>query len=160
MQVIHHLQALADQPYLPLHVRHGVLHPPHLPLQGHGDGPVVPLPGLVLQPQLLVAVVLSVRVVGQHGPAAHVARPTPVFTVALVIVQVPAEELHPAALVWTRDELVHARHAVAVLLGEAKGFFATTDLVFTLSGGKQRGEFTVFSSSRSFSIRCLDDDPL
>lgn len=160
VQVIHHLQALADQPYLPLHVRHGVLHPPHLPLQGHGYGPVVPLPGFVLQPQLLIAVVLSLRAVGQHGPAAHVARPTPVFTVALVIVQVPAEELHPTPLVRTRDELVHARHAVAVLLREAKGFFATTDLVFTLSGGKQRQEFTIFWWSRSFSSRRLDDDPL
>lgn len=138
VQDIHYLQALADQPYLPLHVRHGVLHPPHLPLQGHGYGPVVPLPGFVLQPQLLVAVVLSLRVVGQHGPAAHVAWPAPVFTVAFVIVQVPAQELHSAALVRTRDELVHARHAVAVLLGEAEGFLAAADLIFTLSGGKQR----------------------
>lgn len=32
MQVIHHFQALADQPYLPLHVGHGALHSPHLPL--------------------------------------------------------------------------------------------------------------------------------
>lgn len=140
VQAIHHLQALADQPYLPLQVRHGILHPPHLPLQGHGDGPVVPLSGLVLQPQLLIAVVLSLCGVGQHGATAHVARPAPVFTVALVSVQVPAEELHPTPLVRTWDELVHARHAVAVLLREAKGFFATADLVFTLSGGASKEE--------------------
>lgn len=86
MQVIHHLQALADKPYLTLHVRHGVLHPPHLPLQGNGNGPVVPLPGLILLPKLLVAVVLSLCAVGKDGPAAHVAGLTPVFTVACMSV--------------------------------------------------------------------------
>lgn len=149
VQVIHHLQALADQPYLSLHVRHGVLHLPHLPLQGHGYGPVVPLPRLVLQPQLLIAVVLGLRGVGQYGPTAHVAGSTPVFTVALVSVQVPAEELHPAPLIRTWDELVHARHAVAVLLREAKGFFTSTDLIFTLSGGKQGGEFALLAQEIS-----------
>lgn len=144
MQIIHHLQALADQPYLPLHVRHSVLHPPHLPLQGHGDGLVVPLPALKLQPQLLVAVVLGLCGVGQYGAAAHVARLAPVLAVALVIVQIPAEELHPTSLVRTGYELVQARHAVAVLFGEAKGFFAAADLVFTLSGGKQKARFSIF----------------
>lgn len=162
VQAIHHLQAFADQPDLPLQVRHGVLHPPHLPLQGQGDGPVVPLSGLVLQPQLLVAVVLGLRGVGQHGAAAHVARPAPVFTVALVSVQVPAEELRPTALVRTRDELVHARHAVAVLLGEAKGFSAAADLVFTLSMGKKERESKqlLHTLEAVSAARHLDEDPL
>lgn len=116
MQIVHHLQALTDQIYLPLHVGHGGLHPPHLPLQGGGDGPVVPLPGFVLLPQLLVAVVLSLGAVGEDHPAAHVAGLAPVFAVACVGVQVPAEELRPAALVRTGDELVQTAHAVAVLL--------------------------------------------
>lgn len=116
MQVIHHFQALADQPYLPLHVGHGALHPPHLPLQGGGYGPVVPLPGFILLPQLLIAVVLGLCAVGEYCPAAHVAGLTPVFTVACVGVQVPAEELRPAALVRTWDEFIQTAHAMAVLL--------------------------------------------
>ncbi len=132
MQVVHHLQALADEPYLPLHVSHGVLHPPHLPLQGSGDGPVVPLPGFILLPQLLVAVVLSLCAVGEYRPAAHVAGLTPMFAVASVGVQVPAEQLRPAALVWTWDELVQTVHAVAVLLREGEGLCTTTNLILTL----------------------------
>lgn len=132
MQVVHHLQALADQPYLPLHVGHGALHPPHLPLQGGGDGPVVPLSGFVLLPQLFVAVVLSLRAVGEYRPTAHVAGLTPVLAVACVGVQVPAEELRPAALVRTGDELVETAHAVAVLLREGEGLGTTTDLILAL----------------------------
>lgn len=132
MQIVHHLQALTDQPDLPLHVGHGALHPPHLPLQGGGDGSVVPLPDLVLLPQLLVAVVLSLGAVGENRPAAHVAGLTPVFTVACVGVQVPAEELRPAALVRTGDELVQTAHAVAVLLREGEGLCTATDLILTL----------------------------
>lgn len=116
MQIIHHLQALTDQPYLPLHVGHGALHPPHLPLQGGGNGPVVPLSGFVLLPQLLVAVMLSLCAVGEYRPAAHVAGLAPVFAVACVCVQVPSEELCSAALVRTGDELVQTAHTVAVLL--------------------------------------------
>lgn len=116
LYLIHHFQALADQPYLPLHVGHGALHPPHLLLQGDGDGPVVFLPGFVLLPQLLVAVVLRLRAMGEYGPAAHVARLAPVLAVARVGVQVPAEELRPAALIRTRDEFVQAAQGVTVLL--------------------------------------------
>lgn len=116
MQVVHHFQALTDQSYLPLHVGHGALHPPHLPLQCSGDSPMVPLPGFILLPQLLVAVVLSLCAVGEYCPTAHVAGLTPVFTVPCVGVQVPAEQLRPAALVRTRDELIQTAHAVAVLL--------------------------------------------
>lgn len=116
MQIIHHLQALTNQPYLPLHVGHGALHPPHLPLQGSGNDPVVPLSGFVLLPQLLVAVVLSLGAVGEYCPAAHVAGLAPVFAVACMRVQVPSEELCSAALVWTGDELVQTAHTVAVLL--------------------------------------------
>lgn len=116
MQVVHHFQALTDQSYLPLHVGHGALHPPHFPLQGSGDGPMVPLPGFILLPQLLVAVVLSLCAVGEYCPTAHVAGLTPVFAVPCVGVQVPAEQLRPAALVRTRDELIQTAHAVAVLL--------------------------------------------
>lgn len=85
---------------------HGVLHSPHLPLQGSGDGPVVSLPGFIFLSQLLIAVVLRLCAVGEYCPTAHVAGLTPVFTVACVGVQVPAEELRPAALVRTWDELV------------------------------------------------------
>lgn len=94
---------------------HGALHPPHLLLQGNGDGPVVFLPGFILLPQLLVAIVLRLRAMGEYGPAAHVARLTPVLTVACVDVQVPAEELRPAALIRTRDEFIQAAHGVTVL---------------------------------------------
>lgn len=132
MKIVHYLQALTDQPYLPLHVGHGALHPPHLPLQGGGDGPVVPLSDFILLPQLLVAVVLSLGAVGENCPAAHVAGLTPVFAVTCVGVQVPAEELRPAALVWTGDELVQTAHAVAVLLRKGEGLCTTTDLILTL----------------------------
>lgn len=132
MQIVHHFQAFTDQPYLPLHVRHGALHPPHLPLQGSSDGPVVPLSDLILLPQLLVAVVLGLGAVGENRPAAHVAGLTPVFTVACVGVQVPAEELRPAALVRAWNELVQTAHAVAVLLREREGLCTTTDLILTL----------------------------
>lgn len=132
VQVVHHLQALADQSYLPLHVGHGALHPPHLPLQGGGDGPVVPLSGFILLPQLLVAVVLDLGAVGEYRPTAHVTGLAPVFAVACVGVQVPAEELSPAALVRTGDELVQTAHAVAVLLGEGEGLCTTSDFILTL----------------------------
>lgn len=115
LYLIHYFQALADQPYLPLHVGHGALHPPHLLLQGNGDGPVVFLPGFILLPQLLVAIVLRLGAMGEYGPAAHVARLTPVLTVACMDVQVPAEELRPAALIRTRDEFIQAAHGVTVL---------------------------------------------
>lgn len=77
---------------------------------------MVPVLFLILLPQLLVAVVLSLGVVGEYGPTAHVAGLTPVLTVACMGVQVPAEKLRPAALVRAGDELVQAAHAVAVLL--------------------------------------------
>lgn len=113
--LIHHFQALTDQPYLPLHVGHGALHPPHLLLQGDGNGPVVFLPGFILLPQLLVAIVLCLRAMREYGPTAHVARLTPVLTVACMGVQVPAEELCPTALIRTRDEFIQAAHSVTVL---------------------------------------------
>lgn len=77
---------------------------------------MVPLPGLILLPQLLIAVVLRLRAVGQYCPAAHVAGLTPVLTVACVVIQVPPEKLRPAALVRTWDEFIETAHAVAVLL--------------------------------------------
>lgn len=132
IEIIHHLQALTDQPYLPLHVGHGALHPPHLPLQGSGDGPVVPLSGFILLPQLLVAVVLSLGAVGEYRPAAHMAGLAPVFTVACVCVQVSSEELCSTALVWTGDELIQTAHTVAVLLWKGEGLCTTTDLILTL----------------------------
>lgn len=115
LYIIHHFQAVTDQPYLPLHVGHRALHPPHFLLQGNGDGPVVFLPRFILLPQLLVAVVLCLRVMGEDGPTAHVARLTPMLTVACVGVQVPAEELCPAALIRTWDEFIQAAHGVTVL---------------------------------------------
>lgn len=132
MQIVNHFQAFTDQPYLPLHVGHGALHPPHLPLQGRCDGPVVPLTGFILLPQLLVAVVLSLGAMGENRPAAHVAGLTPVVAVACMGVQVPAEELCLAALVRTGDELVQTAHAVAVLLREREGLCTTPDLILTL----------------------------
>lgn len=116
LQFVHDLQALTDQADLPLHVSHGALHPPHLPSEGCCDGSVVPLPGLVLMPQLPVAVVLGLGAVGQHGATAHVAGLAPVLTVPGVGIQVPAEELGTAALVGAGNELEQAAHAVAVLL--------------------------------------------
>lgn len=116
MEVVHHLQALTDQPYLPLHVGHGALHPPHLSLQSGGDSSVVPLPGFILLPQLLVAVVLSLGAVGKYCTTAHVTGLTPVFTMARMSVQVPAEELRPAALIRTGYKLIETAHTVAILL--------------------------------------------
>lgn len=77
---------------------------------------MVPLPGLILLSQLLVAVVLSLGLVGEYGPAAHVAGLPPVFTATRMGVQVPAEELRPAAMEWAGDEFIQTVHAVAVLL--------------------------------------------
>lgn len=107
---------------------------------------MVPLPGLVLLPQLLVAVVLSLSAVGEYCATAHVAGLAPVFAVARVGVQVPAEQLRPAALVWTRDELEQAAHTVAVLLSEREGFCTTKDLILTLQETKYRGIHSVKSS--------------
>lgn len=94
---------------------HCALHPPHLLLQGDGNGPVVFLLGFILLPQLLVAVVLCLCAMGEDGPTAHVARLTPVLAVACMGVQVPAKELCPAALIWTWDEFIQATHGVTVL---------------------------------------------
>lgn len=138
LYLIHHFQAITDQPYLPLHVGHRALHPPHLLLQGDGNGPVVFLPGFILLPQLFVAVMLCLRTMGEDGPAAHVARLTPVLAVARVGVQVPAEELCPAALIRTWDEFKQAAHGVTVLFWEGEGLRTTTDLILTLLEGKCR----------------------
>lgn len=77
---------------------------------------MVPLPGFILLPQLLVAVVLRLCAVGQDCPTAHVTGLTPVLTVACVVIQVPAKKLRPAALVRTWDEFIETAHGVAVLL--------------------------------------------
>lgn len=132
VQVIHHFQAFTNQPYLPLHVGHGVLHPLHFPLQGSSNSTVVPLSGFIFLPQLLVAVVLALGAVGEYCPAAHVAGLAPVLTVAGVSVQVPAEDLCSAARVRAQDELVQTAHAVAILLGEGEGLYTATDLILTL----------------------------
>lgn len=136
LQIVHHLQAFTDEPYLPLHVGHRALHPSHFPLQSSGNGPVVPLPGFILLPQLLVAVVLGLSAVGQHRPTAHLAGLAPVLAVAGVGVQVPAEELRPAALIRAGDELVKTAHAVAVLFRQWEGLCTATDLVLTLREGR------------------------
>lgn len=138
LYLIHHFQALTDQPYLPLHVGHRTLHPPHLLLQGNGNGSVVFLPGFILLPQLLVAVVLCLRAMGENGPTPHVARLTPMLAVARVGVQVPAEELCPATLIRTWDEFIQAAHGVTVLFWEGEGLRTTADLILTLSEGKCR----------------------
>ena len=113
---VHDLQALADQADLPLHVSHGVLHLPHLPLQCSSDCPVrLPL-GLVLLPQLPVAVVLALALEGEQGAAAHVAELPPVLAALGVRLQVPPKHLGPAAPVRAGHRLVQAGRAVAVLL--------------------------------------------
>ena len=95
--------------------------------------PVVPLAGLVLLPQLLVAVVLALGLVRQHRAAAHVAGLAPVVAVAGVGVQVPAQQLRPAALVRAGDELELTGHAVAVLLRQRKAGRAAADLILALA---------------------------
>lgn len=64
---------------------------------------MIPLPSFVLLPQLLVAVVLSLGSVGEYRPTTHVARLAPVLTVVRMGLEVPAEELYPAALVGAGD---------------------------------------------------------
>lgn len=67
---------------------------------------MVPLPGFILLPQLLVAVMLSLGAMGKYCPTAHVAGLAPVLTVMCMGLEVPAEKLHPAALVGAGDELI------------------------------------------------------
>lgn len=75
----------------------------------------------------------------EHRATAHVAGLAPVLTVAGVGVQVPAEELCPAALVWARDELKQTAQAVAVLLRKGEGLRAATDHILTLEEGIEGG---------------------
>lgn len=130
--LIHHLQALADQSDLLLHVDHGLLHAPHLLLKCNGNRAMALTLLLVLQTQLLVAVVLCPCALTKQHSTAHLAGLTPMLTVASVGLQVTAQQLGTAPTIRAPHQLKHAAQAVAVLLGQWKSGTATTDLILAL----------------------------
>lgn len=130
--LLQHLQALADEPHLPTHVRHGALHARHLATERCGYGPLLAALRLVALLQVAVAVVQRLRGAAQLRAAAHGAQLAPVRAGAGVRISVTAEDARAATRVWAKQPLEWAGGAVEVLFGEGEGGQTALRCVATL----------------------------